>query len=77
MDMQSLINLGGTTILGVLGYFFRQNADKVSMLEERLHDLQMRIATDYVRKDELTSHLTRIENMLGKIFDKLDSKVDK
>ena len=75
--MQSLINLGGTALLGVLGYFFRQNADKVSSLDQRIHEFEMRIATDYVRKDELTNHLTRIENMLGKIFDKLDSKVDK
>ena len=77
MDMQSLINLGGTAILGILGYFFRQNADKVEILERQIHDFQMRVVTDYVRKDELTNHLNRIENMLTKIFDKLDNKVDK
>jgi len=77
MDMQTIINLGGTALLASLGYFFKENADKVNRLEMRNHDLEMRIAQEYVRKDELTNHLTRIENMLGKIFDKLDSKVDK
>jgi len=77
MDMQTIINVGGTALLASLGYFFKENADKVSRLEMRNHDLEMRIAQEYVRKDELTNHLTRIENMLGKIFDKLDSKVDK
>jgi hypothetical protein len=35
------------------------------------------MATDYMRRDELMSHLNRMESMLGKIFDKLDNKVDK
>lgn len=77
MEMQSLINIGGTAAILIFGYFYRQNVDKVSVLENKMHDIQISMATDYVRKDELTSHLTRIENMLGKIFDKLDSKVDK
>lgn len=77
MDMQTIINVGGTALLASLGYFFKENTDKVNRLESRVHDLEMRIAQEYVRKDELTNHLTRIENMLGKIFDKLDSKVDK
>ena len=77
MDMQTIINIGGTALLASFGYFFKENADKVSRLEVRIHDLEMRIAQEYVRKDELTNHLTRIENMLGKIFDKLDNKVDK
>jgi hypothetical protein len=77
MDMQTIINIGGTALMASLGYFFKANADKVSQLENHIHGFEMRIAQEYVRKDELTNHLTRIENMLGKIFDKLDSKVDK
>jgi uncharacterized coiled-coil protein SlyX len=77
MDMQTIINIGGTALLASFGYFFKENADKVSRLDARIHGFEMRIAQEYVRKDELTNHLTRIENMLGKIFDKLDNKVDK
>lgn len=77
MDMQTIINVGGTALLASLGYFFKENSGKVSRIEGRIHDFEMRIAEQYVRKDELTNHLTRIENMLGKIFDKLDNKVDK
>jgi hypothetical protein len=59
MDMQTIINLGGTALLASLGYFFKENAAKVSQLEMRNHDLEMRMAQEYVRKDELTNHLTR------------------
>ena len=77
MDMQTIFNLGGTAAILTIGYFYRQNVDRVSTIEEKLHFHEMRVATDYMRKDELMAHLNRMESMLGKIFDKLDSKVDK
>jgi len=35
------------------------------------------LPTKYVSKDDLMSHLNRIETMLTKIFDRLEQKVDK
>jgi len=77
MDMQSLINVGGTATFLAFGYFYRQIIEKQGVLEDRLHAQEMKMATDYMRRDELMSHLNRMESMLGKIFDKLDNKVDK
>ena len=77
MDMQTLINVGGSAALLTIGYFYRQIVEKQDVLEDRLHAQEMKIATDYMRRDELMSHPNRMESMLGKIFDKLDNKVDK
>ena len=77
MDMQSLINLGGTAALLTIGYFYRQIIEKQDTMENKIHAQEMKMATDYMRRDELMSHLNRMESMLGKIFDKLDNKVDK
>ena len=77
MDMQTLINVGGSAALLTICYFYRQIVEKQDVLEDRLHAQEMKMATDYMRRDELMSHLNRMESMLGKIFDKLDNKVDK
>jgi outer membrane protein assembly factor BamD (BamD/ComL family) len=77
MDFQTLANIALTAFLTVLGYFYRQTADKLALLEDKIHANEMRVATDYMRRDELMTHLNRMESMLGKIFDKLDNKVDK
>jgi len=77
MDMQTLINVGGTAALLTFGYFYRQIVEKHDALEKHFHAQEIKMATDYMRRDELMSHLNRMESMLGKIFDKLDNKVDK
>jgi hypothetical protein len=44
MDMQTIINIGGTALMASLGYFFKANADKVSQLENHIHNFEMRVA---------------------------------
>ena len=77
MDGQTIINIVVGTILSVIGWFARQLWDAVQSLKEDMKKLEVDLPTHYLRKDEFESRLDKIENMLERIFDKLDSKVDK
>lgn len=66
-----------TFSLAAIGYFYRQHAEDMKSLNRSINEVKVDLPTNYVRKDELSVHLGRIEAMLNKIFDKLDNKVDK
>ena len=77
VDFQFLANLAAIVVFGVIGYFYRQLVNDIQKLSSAINDMKVDMPTSYVRKDELSKQMLRIENMLDKIFDKLDNKVDK
>jgi predicted amidophosphoribosyltransferase len=74
---QDIINIIIGTILSVLGWFARQLWDAVQNLKADMQKIEVSLPTHYVRKDELEARFDRLEIMLDKISEKLDSKVDK
>jgi spore coat polysaccharide biosynthesis protein SpsF (cytidylyltransferase family) len=46
-------------------------------MKKDLHRLEVKIAKDYATHQDLNARFDKIEMILGKIFDKLDNKVDK
>ena len=77
MEFQQLVNLIVGTTLSVLGWFARQLWQAVQDLKEDMKKVEVALPTHYVRKEELESRLDKLEAILMKIHDKLDSKVDK
>lgn len=77
MDWQSIVNIGVGTVLAILGWLARQLWDAVQELKKDVKAVEIALPTIYVRKDELTIHFDKLESMINRIFDKLDSKVDK
>lgn len=77
MSDQGIINIIIGVVLSVLGWFARQLWDAVQTLKNDMKDLEVELPTHYLRKDEFESRLDKIENMLERIFDRLDSKADK
>jgi hypothetical protein len=77
MDLQHVLNfaIGGT--LAAFGWFARQLWDAVAALRDDIRVLERNLPVHYVRKDDFVDAMRRVEDMLGKIFDKLDGKVDK
>ena len=73
MDMQVLINLafGAAGAFGM--WIINRLTTSVDKIEERLNEFP----TKYVAKDDYKSDISDIKMMLGKIFDRLDQKVDK
>lgn len=74
---QEIINLIIGSVLAVLGWFARQLWDAVQTLKDDMKQLEVDLPTHYVRKDELEQKLDKLEVMLNRIFEKLDSKADK
>lgn len=77
MEAQQIINIIVGTVLSVLGWFARQLWDAVQDLKKDMKSLEVDLPTHYVRKEELENRLDRLEDMLNRIFEKMDSKVDK
>lgn len=77
MDHQTLINLAGGATLTALGWFARQLWEAVQELRRDVHQIEVDLPRNYVRKDEFADTMKRIESIVERIFDKLDGKVDK
>ena len=77
LDWQQIVNLLVTAGFACVGYFYAQIVTDAKKDRQMLNDLRVDLPTKYVSKDDLTSHLNRIEAMLTKIFDRLEQKVDK
>lgn len=77
MSDQSIFNIIIGTALSVLGWFARQLWDAVQELKKDMQRIEVELPSHYVRKDELEVRFDKIESMLQRIFEKLDTKADK
>jgi hypothetical protein len=77
MEYQSLINTGSGIAFTVAGWFAREMWTAVKELKSDLAKLREELPKTYVNRDDNRDDIREIKEMLGKIFDKLDSKVDK
>lgn len=77
MDWQLFINLAGGALLTAIGWWCREIWDSVKALKEDVKRIEVELPTHYVNKSEINSRLDKIDNVLERIFDRLDGKVDK
>lgn len=77
MEYQSLINTGAGIAFTVAGWFAREMWTAVKELKSDLAKLREELPKTYVTRDDNRDDIREIKEMLNKIFDKLDSKVDK
>lgn len=84
MDWQNFINVGAGGLLAVGGWFCRQLWDSVKELKKEIADLKLHVSDSYVKKSDVESLRTdmdkrfdRIEQMIARLYDKIDAKADK
>jgi predicted negative regulator of RcsB-dependent stress response len=77
MDWQNIINLALGSVIGVVGWFARQIWDSVQTLKEDIKQIEIDLPTNYARKVDIDARFDKLEHILQKIFDRLDSKADK
>lgn len=77
MEFQNIFNLVGGAILVAIGWWCKEIWDSVKSLKEDIKDIEVSLPTSYVRKEDINSRLDKIDNVLERIFDKLDEKADK
>ena len=77
MEWQTIINLIGGSALAGVGWFARQIWDSVAELRRDVHQIEVDLPSNYVKKVDIEARFDRLENILERIFDRLDNKVDK
>jgi len=77
MDSQDLLNFAFAAVSGVLGWFAREMWSAVKELKSDLSKLREEMPRSYVMKEDYRRDIYEIKEMLNKIFDRLDGKVDK
>ena len=74
---QNLINVAATTFSAVVGWILKVVWDAIRSMQADIKELEKDLHTKYVAKDEYRQDILEVKDILGKIFEKLDSKVDK
>ena len=77
MEWQTMINLIGGAVLAITGWFARQIWDSVQDLKNDIHQIEVDLPTYYVKRVDIDSRFDKLENILEKIFDRLEQKADK
>jgi hypothetical protein len=77
MDFQPIFNLIGGALLCLIGWWCREIWDSVKKLKDDVKQIEVNLPTNYVSKTDIDSRLDKIDQVLERIFDKLDAKADK
>lgn len=81
MDTQTFFNsvfFGLIGIIGVLGKIIFSNMEtNIKNLQKEVHELDVLVAGDYVKKEEYKEDINRVFDQLQKINEKLSSKADR
>ena len=77
MEYQHLIDLSLGVAMAVIGWFARELWSAVKDLKTDLSRLREDLPRHYVAREDYRQDIREIKEMIGKIFDKLDSKTDK
>jgi hypothetical protein len=73
MDAQTIFN----AVIAVAGFLAGMILNNIYRAIERLDKDVRNMPSMYVPRDDYRNDVKEIRDMLGKIFDKLDNKVDK
>jgi len=77
VDTQFWINVGIGLATAIGGWLAKTLWDAVENLKKDLHQLEVDLPSNYIQKDQFAESVKEIKDMLSKIFDKLEAKVDK
>ena len=84
MDWQHVINLGVGTLFSIGGWFAREQWNLVKDLKKEIADLRLHVSETYTKKSEVEAlriemdkRFDKLEQMITRLFDRLDQKVDK
>lgn len=84
MDIQTLINLAFSSLLGLAGLIYKglikrqeEQEQTVEKLGDRIHELDKLVAGDYVKRIEFDKNIEKLFKKLDDISEKLNSKADR
>ena len=73
METQTLINFALGALLALIGWLARQLWEAVERLKQDLHEIEVELPSNYVKREEFSESLKEIKDLCRQIFDKVDS----
>jgi hypothetical protein len=77
MEFQPLFNFVGGAILVAVGWWCKEIWNSVKSLKDDIQAIEVDLPKNYVTKKDIETRFDRIDATLERLFDRLDSKVDK
>lgn len=77
MELLEILKWGAYVFTGIIGWFVKVLWDAVNSLKQDVHDLEIKLTEDCVRKDDLARYLERVFNKLDRIEDYLLNQKEK
>jgi antirestriction protein len=77
MEMQNIIDLALGGVMVVIGWFARELWAAVKELKADLSKLREDLPKEYVAKDDYRQDIRELKDIMNKVFDKLEHKLDK
>jgi hypothetical protein len=77
MEPQGIFNLVSGALLVGVGWWCREIWDSVKSLKDDVQRMEVDLSKNYVSRSEINTRLDKIDQVLGRIFDKLENKADK
>lgn len=77
MEFQSLFNILLGAGLTAIGWFARQLWEATQNLKDDVQKLELNVSDNYVKKIDINARFDKIEAILERLFDKIESKADK
>ena len=74
---QSFYNYTYAAVLALIGWFGKSIWDAINKLKEDLKSIEVDLPRNYVQKADIEARFDRIDQILERIFDKLEHKADR
>jgi hypothetical protein len=77
MEFQNIVDTVLLIISGSIGWFAKELWNVLKELKEDLSSLKEDLPRSYVLREDYKQDIKDLKDIMGKIFDKLDNKVDR
>jgi hypothetical protein len=84
MTFQDIINYGIVAVFGTVAYVVRSIFEQISKLKHEIEQHKLQVSELYVKKSEVDTwrgemdkRFDRLEQMIARLYDKIDAKADK
>jgi hypothetical protein len=77
MEFQPMFNFIGGAILVAVGWWCKEIWDSVKTLKADIKAIEIDLPKNYVSKIDIENRFDKIDDVLQRIFDRLENKADK
>ena len=84
VTFQDVLNYGIIAVFGTVAWLVRTIFETLNALKKDVHSFKLQVSEQYVKKSEVDNlrlemdkRFDRLEQMIARLYDKIDSKADK